>query len=144
MKAAGAYVLCSLLFAVPILRASAPAEDAIQSVLTRQVAAWNRGDLPEFVSFYAQRCTLVGASVSDTTRQQVLEHYVQKYPSPAARGKLAFSALAVHQLDSHVAVVTGSWRLDRPVTSGGSVGGVFSLVFQLLDNHWQIILDHTS
>lgn len=143
MKAA-ACILCFLVLAAPILCAEAPAEQAIQNVLMRQVAAWNRGDLPEFVSAYAPQCTLVGATISETTRDQVLEHYRQKYPSPEARGKLAFSALVVHQIEPDVAIVTGTWHLDRPANSGGPVGGVFSLVFQLLNDHWQIVLDHTS
>ncbi len=108
------------------------------------MAAWNRGDLKQFVSSYASHCTLVGRTITETTREQVLEHYRQKYPSPGARGKLAFSSLVVHRIDARVATVTGHWHLTRDAALGGSVGGVFSLVFEFLDGSWQIALDHTS
>ena len=52
--------------------------------------------------------------------------------------------MAVHQVDERVAIVAGHWHIDRDAASGGPVGGVFSLVFELLDGNWQIVLDHTS
>ena len=144
MKLPSVLLLTCLFLSGPFVDAAAKPEDAIQNVLDQQVAAWNRGDLKQFVSFYASRCTLIGRTVAETTREQVLEHYQQKYPSPGARGKLAFSSLVVHRIDSRVATVTGHWHLTREAASGGSVGGVFSLVFELLGGSWQIALDHTS
>jgi uncharacterized protein (TIGR02246 family) len=144
MRLVRAFVFGFVLLSKPFVSTGATPEDAIKNVLEQQVAAWNRGDLGQFVSSYANHCTLVGSTISETTRQQVLAHYQEKYPTPAARGKLAFSGMAVHAIDARVATVTGHWHLDREAASGGPVGGVFSLVFELLDGSWQIALDHTS
>lgn len=144
MRFGKALVLCMLLLSVPFVSAGAAPEDAIRNVLEQQVVAWNRGDLKEFVSFYAPHCTLVGSTISEATRAQVLAHYQARYPSSGARGKLTFSGLTVHQIDARVAAVTGHWHLHREAASGGSVGGVFSLVLELVDGRWQIALDHTS
>ncbi len=137
-------VLICLLFLTPAVPAAEPPETAIRNVLKQQVAAWNRGDLQQFVSSYAQHCTLVSEKISETSRAQVLAHYQVKYPSPDARGKLAFSDLTIHQLDDHVATVTGHWHIERSAAVTGHVDGVFSLVFELIEGTWQIALDHTS
>lgn len=130
--------------ALPALAAE-DASAAIRSVLDQEAQAWNQADLKAFVTPYAAHCTLVGSGqISETTREKVLTHYEQKYPSPAAMGKLTFSALTVHPIDADSAVVTGRWHLDRETAAGGGAGGVFSLVFQRIDGRWQIILDHTS
>jgi hypothetical protein len=133
-----------------LLASAAPApedkigEITIGKILEQQAAAWNRGDLKEFVASYAQHCTLIGATIRETTREQVLAHYREKYPSRGAMGKLMFSGIAVHAVDARVATATGHWRLERDVASGGPVGGVFSLVFEFVDGKWQIVMDHTS
>ena len=144
MRCVGVFILGCLLFSVPFIATGSTPEAAIQKVLEQQVLAWNRGDLTEFVASYAGQCTLVGSTISETTRAQVLAHYQQKYPSSSTRGKLAFSGLTVHSLDARVATVTGNWHFDREASSGGPVGGVFSLVFESLNGHWEIVLDHTS
>jgi uncharacterized protein (TIGR02246 family) len=116
---------------------------AIEEIINQQARAWNRGNLEQFVNPYADRCTLVGTQISEVTRAQFLAHYQTKYPSPGAMGQLTFSALAVNPLDERVAIVTGHWHLDRSAASGGSVSGVFSLVFELRNGAWKIVLDHT-
>ena len=121
-----------------------PAKTAIEAMLNRQADAWNRGDLLDFVSYYAPLCTLVGAEIKETTRSQVLAHYKERYPSRGAMGKLTFSDVSIHLLNKDVATVTAHWHLDRDAKSGGSIGGVFSLVCQLSGGGWQIVLDHTS
>lgn len=144
MRFAGAIFLSCLLLSVLGANPQTTPEDMIQHVLVQQVAAWNRGDLTQFVSSYATHCTLVGSSISATTREQVLAHYEQKYPSPGARGTLSFSGTILHPLDARVATVTGHWHVDRAAAYGGSIGGVFSLVFESIDGSWLIVLDHTS
>ena len=121
-----------------------PVRTAIETMLNRQADAWNRGDLPEFVSYYAPLCTLIGTEITETTRSHVLAHYKEKYPSRAAMGKLTFSDISIHLLEKDVATVTAHWHLERDAKSGGPVGGVFSLVCQLSGGAWQIVLDHTS
>ena len=119
-------------------------QEAVRNVLTEQAAAWNRGDLPQFVDSYAEHCTLVGKQVATLTRVEVLAHYREKYPSRAAMGTLTFSNVIADFLDERVATVTGYWHLDRERGAGGAVGGVFSLVLRLDGGKWEILLDHTS
>lgn len=144
MRFATWLVLGCLCFPRSSLNARAGPEDNIRKILDQQAAAWNRGDLNEFVAAYAPHCTLIGATIAETTRDGVLAHYRQKYPTAGAMGKLTFSGITVHLVDRRVATATGHWRLDRDATSGGPVGGVFSVVVELLNGHWQVVLDHTS
>jgi uncharacterized protein (TIGR02246 family) len=118
-------------------------EAAIENVLTTQVQAWNRGDIPKFVSTYAEECIFVGKQMLQG-RSKLLARYQKTYPSPESMGRLTFQNLTVHQLDEQVATAVGEWHIDRPSASGGPIGGIFSLVLQLRGGAWQIVLDHTS
>jgi ketosteroid isomerase-like protein len=134
-----------LLFAFslsPLLASNAQTE--IHAILDAQVADWNKGDLPGFVSYYADPATLVGKTASTISRAQILEHYRTAYGIRAAMGTLSFTNLVIQPLDAQIAVVTANWHLDRNAASGGPVGGVFSLVLQRRSTGWQIVLDHTN
>jgi uncharacterized protein (TIGR02246 family) len=125
------------------LLVGAGTEGAIQAALRIQVEAWNRGDIPAFIATYAHDCTFVGKQILHG-RAALLARYRKTYPSTAAMGKLTFSNLEIRPLDKRTAVATGEWHLERTPTAGGPVGGVFSLVFQLKNGTWRIILDHTT
>jgi len=118
-------------------------QPAIEKTLTMQVEAWNRGDIPAFVATYAEDCIFVGKQMLQG-RSKLLARYQKAYPSAAAMGKLSFGNLSVRQLDPHIATAVGEWHIDRPSASGGPIGGIFSLVLQLRDGAWQIVLDHTT
>jgi uncharacterized protein (TIGR02246 family) len=118
------------------------AKGTIEKVLTVQVQARNRGDIPKFVTTYAEDCTFVGKQVLQG-RSKLLARYQKTYPSPESMGRLTFQNLTVHQLDTQIATAVGEWHIDRPVASGGPTGGIFSLVLQLRNGAWQIVLDHT-
>ena len=122
---------------------AAPAESQIQAVLNTQLEAWNRGDIPALVNTYAPDCIFVGKQIAHG-RAQLLARYQKAYPTRQAMGHLTFSAIEIHLLDDHVAVVTGDWHLERTGNGGASIGGLFSLVFQHRANEWKIALDHTS
>ena len=119
------------------------AKRMIEKVLTAQVEAWNRGDIPKFVTTYAEDCTFVGKQVLQG-RSKLLARYQKTYPSPQSMGRLTFQNLTVRQLDEHIATAIGEWHIDRPAGSGGPTGGIFSLVLQLRNGTWQIVLDHTA
>jgi uncharacterized protein (TIGR02246 family) len=127
----------------PALLPAASADADIREALEAQVAAWNRGDIPAFVSTYAADCTFVGKQILQG-REQLLARYKRVYPSADAMGKLTFNGLNVRLLGKQTAVVTGEWHLERAWAGGGPVGGVFSLVWRLEGGHWLIVLDHTS
>jgi uncharacterized protein (TIGR02246 family) len=122
------------------------AESEITSVLTAQVDAWNRGDIPAFVMTYAEDCIFVTNATTPIAqgRDQLLARYQRKYPTPAAMGHLTFSNMAIHLLEKDVATLTAEWHLDRSAEAGGPVGGIFSLVLHRQNGAWKIALDHTS
>ncbi|MGA8531119.1 MAG: nuclear transport factor 2 family protein [Acidobacteriaceae bacterium] len=117
----------------------------IRQVLAAQVAAWNRGDIPAFMSGYANstRTTFVGKGI-EHGYAAILARYLGKYPTQAAMGKLTFTGLEVRMLGDDHAVVTGYFHLARSQSAGGNASGVFSLVFEKESAGWKIILDHTS
>ena len=118
--------------------------DAIREVLRRQVAAWNAGDLGDFMAGYAQTDSLRFASGGTVRRgwQMTLERYQQTYPDRTAMGTLAFSDLDVRVLSDEAAYVFGRWRLTR---AEDAPGGLFTLVFaQQPSGAWRIVHDHTS
>ena len=128
---------------IPLRAQVADSHAAIESVLTAQVQAWNRGDIPTFVTTYAEDCTFVGKQILQG-RSKLLARYQQRYPSPESMGKLAFQNLTIRQIDERVATAVGEWHIDRSTAAGGPIGGVFSLVLQLRNGTWQIVLDHTT
>jgi len=122
---------------------AADARTEISKELSIQLQAWNRGDIPAFVETYSLNCTFVGKQIL-RGRSQLLARYRTQYPSPAAMGKLSFSNLDVEVLDEQIAITTGKWDLDRHMSAGGPIGGVFSLVWKIQDGRWRIVLDHTT
>ncbi len=92
---------------------------------------------------YAETCTFVGKNILHG-KSQLQARYERQYPSADAMGKLSFQNIAIRPLDDRVSIVTGEWHLERSEAGGGSVGGVFSLVFEIEKGFWRIVLDHTS
>ena len=137
-----AFTLVALLFAC-IRVGAADARTGISKELTMQLLSWNRGDIPGFVETYAPNCIFVGKQVLHG-RSQLLARYRTSYKSPAAMGKLSFANLVVEPLDDKIAIATGNWHIDRPASAGGPVGGIFSLVWQLQNGDWRIVLDHST
>lgn len=134
-------------------RAAAPADDAaaIRQVMGQQAAAWNRGDVVEFMRSYkdAPDTTFIGTGVRKGYRT-ILESYRKHYATKEQMGRLTYAELDVRLLpDAHgevrYAAMTGRFHLDR--TARGEAGqddGVFSLLWEKTAGGWKIILDHTS
>src|SRR5688572_13894561 len=116
--------------------------DDIVAVMNAQAAAWNRGDIEEFMQGYWNSERLVFVS-SRVTRgwQPTLENYKRRYPTKEAMGTLTFSELEVTVLSNDAAVVLGSWSLQR---ANDNPKGKFTLIFRKLKEGWRIIHDHTT
>jgi uncharacterized protein (TIGR02246 family) len=115
----------------------------IQSVLTAQQDAWNRGDIDAFMNGYAQSASTVFISEDNVEHgwQTVRERYRVKYSDRAKMGTLSFSEIEVTMLSPNAAVVLGRWRLKR---ANDEPRGRFTLVFKRLPEGWRIVHDHTS
>jgi uncharacterized protein (TIGR02246 family) len=115
----------------------------IQSVLSAQQDAWNRGDIDAFMNGYAQSASTVFVSEDEVRRgwETVRERYRVKYSDRAKMGTLSFSDIEVTMLSPDAAVVLGRWRLKR---ANDEPHGRFTLIFKRLPEGWRIVHDHTS
>jgi uncharacterized protein (TIGR02246 family) len=136
-------LLAAWVFTVCLLYPQTAVESQVRKVLSVQVEAWNKGDIPAFVQTYAPDCIFVGTEMIHG-RAAVLARYRKRYGSPAAMGHLSFDQVNVQQLEHTTAIVYGTWHLDRDKAGGGPTGGVFSLVMRSFGGVWLIVLDHTS
>ncbi len=129
----------------PVVRRFEPMDTtAVTSVIERQAAAWNRGDLAGFMESYAKTDSLVFTSGGHVRKgwQDAFDHYQAKYGTdPTAMGHLVFGITQVDPVGADAAVVLGTWTLTDSEHPGT---GVFSLVFERRPEGWRIIHDHTS
>jgi ketosteroid isomerase-like protein len=133
---------CISLFACsPQARPDAP--KSIESVLLRQEAAWDRGDVTAFMSGYwkSPGVRFISGDKIVSGWNETLARYRAKYATRAQMGTLGFSDLRVDMLAPDAALVVGRWQLKR---AGDRPHGVFSLVFRRISGSWVIVADHTS
>ena len=139
-------IICNILMAALVCAASEqPPNSAaeIQSVLTTQQDAWNRGDIDTFMNGYARSASTVFVSEDEVGRgwETVRDRYRVKYSDRAKMGTLNFSEIEVTMLSPDAAVVLGRWRLER---GNDEPHGRFTLIFKRLPEGWRIVHDHTS
>ena len=139
-------VICYILIAV--LACAAPEQTStsvaeIQSVLTAQQDAWNRGDIDAFMNGYARSASTVFVSQDEVSAgwETVRDRYRVKYSDRTKMGTLSFSEIEVTMLSPDAAVVLGRWRLKR---TNDEPHGRFTLIFKRLPEGWRIVHDHTS
>lgn len=118
----------------------------IEKLLQDSQAAWNRGDLVAFASYYedSPETTFIGREVTRGGVAAILERYRRAYPNRDAMGTLTFSEIAVRPLADGVALATGKYSLARTAAGGGPASGRFTLILRRTPTGWKIIHDHTS
>jgi uncharacterized protein (TIGR02246 family) len=117
---------------------------AVEALLARQQAAWNRGDLTAYMDAYARTPELVFTSGCKIRKgwDETMAAYQKRYGgNTAGMGRLTFDILSVQAVGGDGAVVLGRWRLTETPQAGG---GVFSVVVQRRREGWRIVHDHTS
>lgn len=121
-------------------------DDAIQKLMKDSQAAWNRGDLPAFASYYedSPETTFMGREVVRGGTAAILQRYRKSYPTREAMGTLTFSEIVIRPLADGVALVTGKFALQRTKEGGGDASGRYTLVLRRTPSGWKIIHDHTS
>ena len=137
------WLVCLLLLTGTLCNAQKADETAIRNTLNRQTAAWNNGNLEDFMSGYWKNDSLMFIGQSGITYgwNQTLANYRLHYPDTAIMGKLKFDIILVKPLSSQYYHVTGKWMLKRSV---GDVSGYFTLLFRKIKGTWLIIADHSS
>lgn len=118
-------------------------ETAIRQLLDQQTAAWNRGDIDQFMQGYWESDSLMFIGKSGVTYgwQNTLKNYKRGYPDTAAMGKLRFELITVKRLSDEYYFVVGKWFLKRSI---GDIGGHYNLLFRKINGKWVIIADHSS
>lgn len=114
----------------------------IIKVLELQRAAWNRGDILEFMETYWKddRLTFSGGGQTMRGWQATLQRYQKSYPREKM-GQLRFDQIECELLAPDAALVLGEWHLDL---QGERKDGNFSLVLRKIEGRWLIIHDHSS
>jgi uncharacterized protein (TIGR02246 family) len=132
-----------LALAIPALFAQS---DPIRALMRDSQAAWNRGDLPAFASYYEDSpdTTFIGRTVTRGGVQAILDRYRKGYPTPEAMGKLTYSDIDVRPIADGLAIVTGRFELKRTAAGGGDAAGRYTLVLRRTSAGWKIIHDHSS
>ena len=140
------FIICNILMAVLVCAEPEQSPNSvaeIQSVLTAQQDAWNRGNIDEFMNGYARSTSTVFVSEDEVRRgwETVRDRYRVKYSDRAKMGALNFSEIEVTMLSPDAAVVFGRWRLKH---TNDEPHGRFTLIFNRLPEGWRIVHDHTS
>lgn len=121
------------------------AETAIEQVLSKQVMAWNKGDLAGFMAGYlpSEKLTFFSGTSITSGWQATLDRYRQRYQAEGREmGKLTFKDLQIEMLGAEGAFVRGKWHLE--MSNKEEKGGLFTLIFKKTSTGWHIIHDHTS
>jgi uncharacterized protein (TIGR02246 family) len=134
--------------AIPVLLmlAAASPKEEIQSVLARQMEAWNKADIELFMTSYFDSPDITFQGKTGVTRgySAVLERYRKAYSTPEKMGRLKFTIDEIRLVTADSAVVIGAFALTRTEAGGGNASGRFSLVFVKTPKGWKIVHDHTS
>lgn len=116
---------------------------AIKSMLSKQEAAWNTGNLENFMKGYWVNDSLlfIGKSGPKYGYQTTLENYKKGYPDTAHMGKFTSSILSIKRLSLDYYYVVGKWFLKRSV---GDATGYYTLLIRKIKGEWVIVADHSS
>ncbi len=115
----------------------------VDSLMAAQEKAWNSADIDGFMSSYwnSDSLSFIGSSGLNKGWSKTLSNYKRSYPDAAAMGKLVFKNLDYELLADSVFQVIGSWTLFR---EADTLGGYYSLIWQIKAGEWKITSDHSS
>ena len=143
----------SLLLEVALLATTALAQKpqpssralAIQAMMEKSAADWNRGDLDAFATSYKNSPDIL--FIGRTVRRGyagMLAGYKSGYPTREKMGTLTFRDFEVQPLDDKFATATGKFHLERTAAGGGDADGYFLLVLENTPVGWKIVRDDTT
>lgn len=139
------FTLLCLIAAPLVADDKSTAAQAIRTVMARQQADWNSGNIPGFMTGYLESPDLRFASGGSITSgwAETLARYQKHYDTPAKMGQLKFDIKSVDVFSADHAMVFGRWELTR-ATEEIKPNGLFTLIFQHTPAGWRIVHDHTS
>ena len=115
----------------------------VTKVLLAQQAAWNKGDLEGYLSYY-KNAPDTQAILEGPVRglPNIRNAYRINYPNRDSMGELEQSEVDVRALGDNFALATGRYTLNRrrkPEVQGG-----FTEVLEKTPSGWQVIYSETS
>jgi ketosteroid isomerase-like protein len=118
-------------------------ENAVRAMLSAQEAAWNTGNLEQFMIGYWQSDSLmfIGKNGPTYGYNKTLANYKKGYPDTAHMGKFTSTIVNMKRLSSEYYFVTGKWFLKRTV---GDVSGYYTLLIRKINGKWVVVADHSS
>ena len=131
-------VLCS-----SMCMAQSDDEKAIREILSKQTAAWNKGNIEAFMKGYWENDSLMFIGKSGVTWgwNKTLENYKKNYPDKTAMGQLYFDLLVMKPLSAEYYQVVGKWILKRTI---GDLSGHYTLLLKKINGTWVVVADHSS
>lgn len=136
-----AFLVCSTI-CLNAQKSKEGSERAIRRVLDLQVAAWNAGNLDEFMEGYWKSDSVQfidSGIIAGWTA--TLERYKRNYQDKDAMGVLRFELLQLQRVGEDACLVTGKYFLTR---KEDNPHGIFTLLFRRKVGKWVIVYDHTS
>jgi beta-aspartyl-peptidase (threonine type) len=141
-------LLLTIVLVLAVVKAAFGAQAGLttpRAVLEAQAAAWNRGNLEEFMETYWRSDELTFFSTDQVVKgwQATLDRYRTRYQGEGKEmGRLEFSELSVSELAADSALARGRWKLT--LKDNSTLGGLFTLILRKIDGQWRIVHDHTS
>jgi uncharacterized protein (TIGR02246 family) len=116
---------------------------AIEGVIARMEAAWNRGDFRGYMEGFANPDVIfVSRGQFQKDWQGTLDHYIRDYgQSPATRGRLHFYDIQIEMLAPDAAQLISRYRLSRPKNTQN---GINTRLMRKRNGKWVIALNHVS
>jgi hypothetical protein len=118
-------------------------ESQIVILLMRQVQAWNKGNIEQYMTGYWNSDSLlfIGSKGPRYGYKATLDRYKEAYPDAEHMGHLNMDIDNLKRLSDAYYFVVGRWALDR---KAGNLSGSFTLLLHNINGHWLIVCDHSS
>ena len=120
-------------------------DPGLRQILDSHTAAWNRGDLTDFMQGYwhSPDVTFFSGDTIVKGWDSTLQRYRNKYQGAGKEmGKLSFTEENVQILGPDAALVTARWHLE--MSDGKKLEGLTTLLCKRLREGWRIVHDHSS
>lgn len=115
-------------------------QKAILKVLKKQRLAWSDDNIEEYMDAYwkSDSLTFYGKNGVRYGWENILDHYLESYPTKAYTGILSFRIDTISKIANEAYYVLGEYHIKRDV---GNADGIFMLVFKKINGEWKIVAD---